>query len=132
MDEEQVLDADLRAIIPTFRTARLFLDGKKWEIRTATKLPTTVKCRPRGGFVYVVERKERVGLPLFSPKNSWGKFTHKGILYLLLQPDKETSVNRERKDENKTFVVGGNGAVAGWSHGVGHRTDRKDSGLSRS
>lgn len=56
MDEEQVLDADLRAIIPTFRTARLFLDGKKWEIRTATKLPTTVKCRPRGGFVYVVER----------------------------------------------------------------------------
>ena len=53
-DEEQVLDADLRAIIPTFSTALLFQDGKKWEIRTATKLPTTVKCRPRGGFVYVV------------------------------------------------------------------------------
>ena len=54
-DEEQSLSVDLSGIIPSFRTARLFLDGDKWDIRTATTLDPTVQCRPRGGFVYVVE-----------------------------------------------------------------------------
>ena len=55
MDEEQSLSVDLSGIIPSFRTARLFLDGNKWDFRTAATLDPTVQCRPRGGFVYVVE-----------------------------------------------------------------------------
>ena len=54
-DEEQSLSVDLSGIIPSFRTARLFLDGDKWDIRTAATLDPMVQCRPRGGFVYVVE-----------------------------------------------------------------------------
>ncbi len=55
-DEELVLDVDLADIIPAFGTARLFLDGEKWDIRSAHTLPATIECRPRGGFVWVVEK----------------------------------------------------------------------------
>lgn len=53
-DEEKTLSVDLSDIVPTFRTARFFLDGDKWDIRTVTSLDKEVKCQPRGGFVYVI------------------------------------------------------------------------------
>ena len=41
-------------------TATLFSDSGQqdapWDIRTATALPTTVTCQPRGGFVWVIKK----------------------------------------------------------------------------
>ena len=53
-DEAQTLSVDLKDIIPTFSSAKVFLDGEPWDIRTVTTLDKAVECRPRGGFVYVI------------------------------------------------------------------------------
>jgi hypothetical protein len=54
LDEAQTLSVDLKEIVPTFSSAKVFLDGEPWNIRTVTTLDKSVECRPRGGFVYVI------------------------------------------------------------------------------
>lgn len=53
-DEAQTLSVDLKEIVPNFRSAKVFFDGEPWDIRTVTTLDRSVECRPRGGFVYVI------------------------------------------------------------------------------
>jgi hypothetical protein len=36
-------------------TVRAFTDGQPWTIETLDRLPQSVDCQPRGGFVYVIE-----------------------------------------------------------------------------
>jgi hypothetical protein len=54
LEEAQTLNVDLQEIVPTFSSAKVFLDGEPWNIRTVTTLDKSVECRPRGGFVYVI------------------------------------------------------------------------------
>ena len=53
-DEPKTLNVDLKDIIPSFSSAKVFFDGEPWDIRTITTLDKDVECRPRGGFVYVI------------------------------------------------------------------------------
>jgi beta-glucosidase len=53
-DEQQTLQIPL-SFIPQ-GVATLFADGDPWAISHPTTLPTTITCKPRGGFVLVVQK----------------------------------------------------------------------------
>ena len=58
-DEAQMLDVPLAFLAGIPYRATVFADSGNadapWDIRTATSLPSTVTCQPRGGFVWVIE-----------------------------------------------------------------------------
>lgn len=54
-DEAMPLSFDLSAIVGDFAEAKLYADGKGWEIKSVKALPKTIKCKPRGGFVLKIE-----------------------------------------------------------------------------
>jgi hypothetical protein len=58
-DEAQTLEVPLAFLAGIPYRATVFADSGQadapWDIRTATSLPTSVTCQPRGGFVWVIE-----------------------------------------------------------------------------
>ena len=58
-DEAQMMDVPLAFLAGIPYRATVFADSGNaeapWDIRTATSLPSTVTCQPRGGFVWVIE-----------------------------------------------------------------------------
>jgi hypothetical protein len=61
-DEEQTLEVPLKFLAGIPYRATVFADSGQadapWDIHTATSLPSTVPCRPRGGFVWVIETEK--------------------------------------------------------------------------
>ena len=53
-DSEKTLRVPL-GFVKGSHTATLFADGDPWAISTVSQLPTEIPCKPRGGFVMVIE-----------------------------------------------------------------------------
>ena len=53
-DQERTLSVPLGFV--KGKTATLFADGEPWSITRLNKLPKQINCKPRGGFVLVVEK----------------------------------------------------------------------------
>jgi hypothetical protein len=52
-DEEQTLTIGASGLPKGHVT--VFADGEPWQISTTDRLPDSMKCKPRGGFVMVVK-----------------------------------------------------------------------------
>ena len=55
-DAEKVLSFNLAPVVGDFSDAKLYADGKGWDIKSVKTLPKTIKCKPRGGFVMKIKR----------------------------------------------------------------------------